>query len=98
MSNRILNDAELQRVLVACFDYCSTETCAPTQPIICYKWVARCYEARFAGTFHQSRLAELERLGVLAKDGDTSRGGHRRYYRILDRAGLAELLKSLNLN
>ncbi len=45
--------------------------------------VARCYEARFGGTFHQSRLQELARLGVLAKDGDTSRGEGRRYYRII---------------
>jgi len=94
MSSEILNDLELQGILWACLDYWSTETCAPAQPVICYKWVARRYHARFGGTFHQSRLAELERLGVLAKDGDTSRGGDRRYYRILDPAGLAELLKA----
>jgi hypothetical protein len=101
MSNEILNDPELQRILVACLDYCSAESCAPTQPVICYKWVARCYDARFGGKFrrfHQSRLGELERLGVLAKDGDTSRGGDRRYYRILDPSALAELLKGCNLN
>src|SRR5713101_4103094 len=45
--------------------------------------VARCYEAMFGETFHQSRLQELARLGVLAKDGDTSRGDGRRYYRII---------------
>lgn len=90
MSNTILNDPELQRVLVACLDY--------GNPVICFSWVARRYEARFGKTFHQSRLAELARLGVLAKDGDTSRGGDRRYYRILDSAGLSELLKGCNLN
>ena len=91
-SNEIMNDLELQGILWACLDYWSADSCAPAQPVICYAWVARRYKAMFGGTFHHSRLAELERLGVLAQDGDTSRGGDRRYYRILDLAGLAELL------
>jgi hypothetical protein len=95
MSNAILNDSELQRILMACLDYWNTE---PVERFVCFKWVLRRYQARFGGTFHQSRLGELERLGVLAKDGDTSRGGDRRYYRIIDPAGLAELLTGCNLN
>ena len=75
MSNEALNDPEMQRILLACLD------CG--QPVVCYSSVARRYEARFGGTFHPSRLQQLERLGVLAKDGDTSRGGGRRYYRII---------------
>jgi len=98
MSNEILHDRELQRILLACLDYWSAEPCAPAEPIICYKWVARCYQTRFGGTFHQSRLGELERLGVLAKDGDTSRGGDRRYYRIIDPVALDEILKGCNAN
>jgi len=98
MSNAILNDRELQGIVLACLDYWSAGSCAPAEPIICYKWVARCYQARFGGTFHQSRLGELERLGVLAKDGDTSRGGDRRYYRIIDPFALAKLLKTCNAN
>jgi len=98
MSNEILHDRELQRILLACLDYWSKEPCAPAEPIICYKWVARCYQARFGGKFHQSRLGELERLGVLAKDGDTSRGGDRRYYRIIDPVALDEILKGCNAN
>ncbi len=82
MNNEALNDPELHRILVACLDYGNTQG-AP-QPVICYSWVARCYEAKFGGTFHPSRLQQLERLGVLAKDGDTSRGGSRRYYKIID--------------
>lgn len=87
MSNETLNDADLQRILAACLD-CGNTQCVP-QPIVCFSWVARRYQARFGGTFHQSRLGRLERLGVLAKDGDTSRGGHRRYYRIIDPAAIA---------
>lgn len=66
-------DPELRRVLWACLDY--------GQPVICFSWVVRRYKAKFGGTFPPSRLRELERLGVLAKDGDPSRG--RRYYRII---------------
>ncbi len=75
MTNEALNDPELRRVLWACLDY--------GQPVICFSWVARRYKAKFGGTFPPSRLRELERLGVLAKDGDTSRGEGRRYYRII---------------
>ncbi len=98
MRNEILNDPEFQRILLACLDYWNREPVAPNERFVCYKWALRCYQARFGGTFHQSRLGQLERLGVLAKDGDTSRGGHRRYYRIVDPVALAELLKGCNLN
>jgi len=90
MSIELRNNPELQKVAKACLDY--------GNPVVCFSWVARCYRTRFGGTFHQSRLAELERLGFLAKDGETSCGGHRRYWRILDPAGLAELLRGCNLN
>jgi len=79
MTNEL--DPELKRIFLACLDYGKTQD-AP-QPVICYSWVARRHEAMFGGTFHPSRLRQLERLGVLAKDGDTSRGGRRRYYRII---------------
>jgi hypothetical protein len=98
MSVELLNDPELQRIVWACLDYWTKEPVAPAERSICYKWVLRRYQSQFGGTFHQSRLAALERIGVLAKDGDTSRGGDRRYYRILDPAALAQLLKGFNLN
>jgi len=81
MINEPLNDPELQHILLACFDYGIAQR--TPQPVVCYSWVARCYEARFGGSFHPSRLAQLEGLGFLAKDGDTSRGEGRRYYRIV---------------
>jgi hypothetical protein len=94
MTNEVLNDPELNRILLACLD-CGKEK---PEPVIWFSSVARYYKARYGRTFHQSRLAELERLGVLAKDGDTSRGGSRRYYRIIDPFALAELLKGYNAN
>ncbi len=81
MRNEAPNYPELQRVLMACLDY--------GNPVICFSWVARRYKAMFGGTFHQSKLARLEQLGVLAQDGETSRGGRRRYYRIINPAALA---------
>lgn len=91
MNEVLMNDPELQRILLACLDYWNAETNTPDQRSICYKWVARRYTTMFGGSFHQSRLAELERLGFLAKDGDTSRGGNRRYYRLTHPASLVKL-------
>ena len=90
-------DLELQRVLWACLAYWNTEPNPLDERVVCYPWVARRYKDRFGGTFHQSRLQHLARLGFLAKD-DTSRGGNRRYYRINGTAQLAEFLKGCNLN
>jgi hypothetical protein len=78
------NDPELQRVLAACLDYAQSML-----GVICYSWVLRRYREMFGGWFHQSRLAELERLGFLAKDGEPSRG--RRYYRIIARIELRNI-------
>ena len=90
-------DTELQRVLWACLTYWNTEPNPLDERAICYSWVARCYQNKFGGTFHQSRLQHLARLGFLTKD-DTSRGGNRRYYRINDSTQLANFLKGCNLN
>jgi hypothetical protein len=92
-----LIDAELQRVLWACLTYWNSEQNPPDERAVCYSWVARCYQNKFGGTFHQSRLQHLARLGLLTMD-DISRGGNRRYYRIKDPTELAEVLKGCNLN
>jgi hypothetical protein len=90
-------EPELQRVLWACFAYWDTEPNPLNKRAVCYSWVVRYYQNKFGGTFHQSRLQQLARLGLLAKD-DTSRGGGRRYYRIDEPARVAELLRGCNLN
>lgn len=95
--NEALIDLESQRVLWACLTRWSTEPNPFHERAVCYSWVARCYKNRFGGTFHQSRLQHLARLGLLTKD-DTSRGGDRRYYRISNPERLGELLKKWNLN
>jgi hypothetical protein len=96
-TNEGLTDPELQRVLWACLTYWNTEPNPVDQRAVCYSWVAPCYKNRFGGTFHQTKLQHLARLGVLTKD-DTSRGGNRRYYRINDPTQLAEFLNCCNLN
>jgi len=97
MINEGLVDPQLQRVLWACLSYWNSEPNPPYERVVCYSWVARCYKNRFGGTFHQSSLQHLARLGLLTKH-DTSRGGNRRYYRITEPVQLAEFLSRCNLN
>lgn len=97
MTNELRDDPELQRIAAACLEYWNGESYG-LHRAICYSWVARLYASKFGGSFHQARLAQLERLGILAKNGDTSRSGHRRYYRITNPERLSEILKSHNLN
>ncbi len=93
MTNEALSDPELQRILWACLDYGKTQD--TPQPVICYSCVGRRYREKFGGSFHPSRLRQLERLGVLAKDGDTSRGEGRRYYRIIDPIELVNKIRNV---
>jgi hypothetical protein len=95
--NQVLTDPKLKRILWACLAYWNSEPNPLNERAVCYSWVVRCYQDRFGGTFHQSRLQHLARLGLLSKD-DTSRGGNRRYNRINDPAQLAEVLKACDLN
>lgn len=95
--NATLVGTELQRVLWACLNYWDSEAIPTDERVVCYSWVARVYENRFGGVFHQSRLQRLAQLGFLT-EGDTSRGGNRRYYRISDPTQLAEFLRACTLN
>lgn len=86
---------ELQRILWACLAYWDTEILAPEERLVCYSWIVRHYLKRFGETFHQSKLEELARLGLLEK-ADTSRGGNRRYYQIPDPTRVRDLLQEWN--
>ncbi len=76
-------DLELQQVLWACYEYWQGETLPPRERVICYSWVVRVYEDRFGTKFHHSKLRHLAKLGFLKEDS-TSRGGQRRYYKIVE--------------
>jgi hypothetical protein len=94
--NEIEKDSELQGVLWACYHYCSTAPPSGQRWEICYSWVLRQYKNRFGRQFHQSRLRRLSKLGFLSAQ-DTSRGGRRRYYNLVDPDRIAILLKKWNL-
>ena len=96
-ANEIQEDLELQRILWACYKYWQGESLRPDERSICYKWVLGTYENRFRTKFHQSRLRRLAELRFLKQD-DTSRAGHRRYYKIIDPNRVSELLSKWNLN
>jgi len=84
-------DQEARQVLWACYTYWHGLTCPEDQRSICYPWVLGTYHNRFGGEFHQSVLRRLATLGFL-RQGDTSRGGNRRYYTLVNPDRVAELL------
>jgi hypothetical protein len=81
---------ELQRVLLACYEYWQGEPLPLEQRSVCYSWVSGTHRQMFGSEFHPAKLYQLTKLGFLKQD-DTSRGGHRRYYKIAD-PGLVESL------
>ena len=96
-TKEIEGNLELQQVLWACFDYWQTEESLPLQDrVICFNWVIDLYKKKFGTGFHQSRLQGLVKLGFL-KPADVSRGGHRRYYTIIDPNRVNELLKQWDM-
>lgn len=95
-ANEIEHDLELKRILWACYQYWHAESLPPDERTICYKWVLGTYENRFRTKFHQSGLRRLTKLRFLKQD-DTSRGGHRRYYKIVDPGRVSDLLSKWNL-
>ena len=94
--NEIEGNVELQRILWACYQYWQGEPLPPHERAICYSWVVRLYEERFGTKFHQSKLRRLASLGFL-QPSDVSRGGNRRYYKIVDPDKVAGLLKRWKL-
>jgi restriction system protein len=90
-------DPELLQILQACYECWSRESVPPDQRAVCHSWIAGPYEKLFGKTFHQGRLRKLARLGLLKEDY-TTRGGHRRYYKIQDPARVAELIKDVPIS
>ena len=94
--NEIENNTELKQVLWACYKYWQSESLPPHKRAICYSWVGRLYEERFGTKFHQSKLRRLANIGFLQQE-EISRGGSRRYYKIVDLDRVADLLKKSEL-
>jgi hypothetical protein len=88
---------ELQQVLWACYDYWKAGSAPPDERGLCYTWVVRRYADRFGARFHPSRLGRLVQLGFLEKE-EASRGGSRRYYRMVDAPRVADVLRELPLD
>lgn len=95
-AHEIEKDPELQGVLWACYKYWQDESLPSDKRVICYSWIVGLYNERFGTKFHQSKLRNLTKLGFLKGD-DTSRGLHRRYYKIINPNQVYELLRKWNL-
>lgn len=95
-ADEIENDPELQRVLWACYKYWQDESLPANERVICYSWIVGLYNERFGTKFHPSILRHLTKLGFL-KEEDTSKGGHRRYYEIINPGQVDELLRKWGL-
>ncbi len=97
IASDIEKDVELQRVLWSCYEYWCSEPLPADQRVVCYSWVIGPYEKAFRTQFHHSRLYRLTKLGFL-RQADTSRGGNRRYYTLINPERIAGLLRKWNLN
>lgn len=74
-------DAESLKILCAYFEYWETIALPEADREVCYRWVASTYRNLFGGTFHQSGLRRLAKLGILIPS-DSADGGNRRYYKL----------------
>ena len=67
----------------------------------CHEEALRCGGARFAGAWVRERvgwfpgLRPLARYGILVPEGEPTRGGARRYWRMPDPDGVARALREL---
>jgi hypothetical protein len=93
----IERDPELQRVLWACYKWWQGDPLPAHDRSVWYGWVIGPYKDRFGTQFHQSRLYRLTKLGFLKQD-NTSRGGNRRYYKLVTPNQVGDLLRKWELN
>lgn len=90
-------DQDLRRVLCACYEYWRDEVeVSPLERFICYSWVRDLYKRRYGDDFHQAKLGKLVALGLLEKQ-ESSRGGDRAYYRLVNPSQIYELLHGWQL-
>jgi hypothetical protein len=90
------NDLELAQIIATCYSQWRTAG-GTADTLICYSWLLDAYHDRFACGFHQSKLANLARLGFLRRV-DATRGGHRCYYRLADQVRVEAVLDHWGLN
>lgn len=95
--DEIENNAGLQRVLWACYEYWRNESLPITERSVCYTWVVKVYEEKSRVKFHHSALRQLVTLGFLEPD-EASRSGSRRYYRIVNPKRVRSLLQKFGLD
>lgn len=82
MTTRLaLANLEAQQAYSVCLDYSDSEQLPLADRAVCFKWINRAYKDKFGAALPRARFEELVRLGLLTRL-DTSRGGHRRYYRV----------------
>ncbi len=90
-------DIETRRVLWACYEYWATEPLPVDERVICFKWVKRRFESRFGTKLTRREFDRAAKSGLLAK-ADTSRGGDRRYYRLVDPEQLRQVGSTFSTN
>ena len=85
-------DPELRQVLQIAYKFLNNNKSSESDGSFCYTWIVDQYHHEFGTKFHQSKLAQLERKGLLKKL-DTARGGKRRYYTFVDPKNIAALME-----
>ena len=95
-SGEININKDIREVLWACCKYWQREDVPKKNRSIYYTWVKGPYQERFRKLFHQSKLHQLAKL-VFLEPEDTSRGGNRRYYKLVKPEKINKLLEGWSL-
>jgi hypothetical protein len=90
------SDLQLQQVLWACYDAWRGESVPEPERTVCYSGVVILHLNRFGHMFHHTLMTRLANFGFLVP-GDTSRRGHRRFYKLADPVRARELLSQWGL-
>ena len=84
---------ELQQVLWVCYECWKNETLAPNDRVLCFSWLIDPYRKKFGTRFKPTDLYWLTKYGFLIQ-GETGKGGNRRYYKLADPDKTFELLQA----